>query len=141
MYDVRPPTHRTRVCVDRVTPFFDPIVRSTQHNATQPNTAGNQFYGLAIGGALMISSMSLGPITGSALNFAVWFGAIVSAWIDDDRIQCEYAWVYIIGPAFGLEPPATHRPPFFSFLRKRAPTHTHIFLRTLQRRCPLRFNF
>ncbi len=49
----------------------------------------------------MISAICIGAITGSALNFAVWFGAIVSAWIDDDRIQTEYAWIYIIAPALG----------------------------------------
>ncbi len=78
-----------------------PLFFSCAQLGAQLNTAGNQFYGLAVGGALMISAMSVGSISGAALNFAVWFGAIVAAWIDDDGVQSKHAWIYVIAPALG----------------------------------------
>src|SRR5687767_2117414 len=45
--------------------------------ATAPTTAGNSFYGLAIGFTVTVGAFVVGPITGGAFNPAVAFGPIL----------------------------------------------------------------
>lgn len=68
--------------------------------ATAPATAGNSFYGLAIGFTVAVAAFAGGPISGGAFNPAVGLGpAIVFALIGGGSIG--HVWLYIVGPCVG----------------------------------------
>jgi len=71
------------------------LVMANMHCAANQDTAGNQFYGLAIGGTLFVSAVAIGPITGSAINPAVWMGTVVSASVYGDPVVDD-CWIYWI---------------------------------------------
>jgi aquaporin Z len=68
--------------------------------ATAPTTAGNSFYGLAIGFTVAVGALVVGPLTGGAFNPAVGFGPIL---IDSMLGTGGLAnlWVYLLAPALG----------------------------------------
>mmetsp|Transcript_57507 Transcript_57507/g.51804 ORF Transcript_57507/g.51804 Transcript_57507/m.51804 type:complete len:269 (+) Transcript_57507:105-911(+) len=83
--------------------FFTYLLCTTVcHCATDKRQSGNQFYGLAIGLSLSLGCACLGPISGSCLNSAVWFGTVIPAIITD---QVPYGlsdlWVYWAGTFIG----------------------------------------
>jgi aquaporin Z len=68
--------------------------------AATKETAGNSYYGLAIGFTVAAGAFVVGPISGAAFNPAVGFGATLGAalfahggWTD--------LWLYIVGPLAG----------------------------------------
>ena len=68
--------------------------------AATKETAGNSFYGLAIGMTVAVGAFAVGPISGAVFNPAVGFGAKVvdafgghSSWSD--------LWLYVVGPFTG----------------------------------------
>ena len=64
--------------------------------ATSKATAGNSFYGLAIGSTVMVGAFAVGPISGGAFNPAVAVGVTLmglSAWSN--------LWVLIVGELAG----------------------------------------
>lgn len=68
--------------------------------ATTPATAGNSFYGLAIGFTVAAGAFAGGPISGGAYNPAVGLGpAIIHALIGRGSIG--HVWLYIVGPGLG----------------------------------------
>jgi aquaporin Z len=68
--------------------------------ATAPATAGNSFYGLAIGFTVAAGAFAGGPISGGAFNPAVGLGpALVHAIISRGPIG--HVWLYIVGPCIG----------------------------------------
>jgi aquaporin Z len=68
--------------------------------ATAPATAGNSFYGLAIGFTVGAGAFAGGPISGGAFNPAVGLGpAVVHAIIGHGSIS--HVWLYIVGPCIG----------------------------------------
>jgi aquaporin Z len=68
--------------------------------ATAPATAGNSFYGLAIGFTVGAGAFAGGPISGGAFNPAVGLGpALVHAIIGHGSIG--HVWLYIVGPLIG----------------------------------------
>lgn len=68
--------------------------------ATAPATAGNSFYGLAIGFTVGAGMFAGGPISGGAFNPAVGLGpALVHAIISHGSIA--HVWLYIVGPCIG----------------------------------------
>jgi aquaporin Z len=68
--------------------------------ATAPTTAGNSFYGLAIGFTVMVGALVVGPLTGGAFNPAVGFGPVViDSMLGDGGLS--NLWVYLIGPSAG----------------------------------------
>jgi aquaporin Z len=68
--------------------------------ATAPATAGNSFYGLAIGFTVAAGAFAGGPISGGAFNPAVGLGpAIIHAIIGRGSIA--HVWLYIVGPCIG----------------------------------------
>jgi aquaporin Z len=63
-------------------------------------TAGNSYFGIAIGFTVMAGAFAVGPISGGAFNPAVGFGATAVAattghggWSD--------LWLYVVGPLAG----------------------------------------
>ena len=68
--------------------------------ATNPETEGNSYYGLAIGFTIVVAAFAGGPISGGAFNPAVGFGPIlVKAFIAHGSFVD--LWLYIVGPAVG----------------------------------------
>lgn len=69
--------------------------------ATSPDTAGNSYYGLAIGFTIVVAAYCGGGISGGAFNPAVGTGpAIVSA-ITGMGSGLSGLWIYIVGPLLG----------------------------------------
>jgi aquaporin Z len=68
--------------------------------ATASKTAGNSYFGLAIGFTVMAGAYAIGPLTGAALNPAVGTGpAIIRAALDGGSLA--NIWVYLVGPFLG----------------------------------------
>lgn len=68
--------------------------------AATRETAGNSYYGLAIGMIVAVGAFTVGPISGAAFNPAVAFGATLGGalfghggWSD--------LWIYVAGPLLG----------------------------------------
>lgn len=69
--------------------------------ATAPTTAGNSYYGLAIGFTVLAGAFVAGPISGGAFNPAVGFGPILVDALFGDGRALRSLWVYFVGPAAG----------------------------------------
>lgn len=70
------------------------------NSATASGTAGNSFYGLAIGFTVMIGAFSGGDISGGAFNPAVGIGPILmNAMAGGGSIG--NLWLYLVGPLLG----------------------------------------
>jgi aquaporin Z len=66
------------------------------NSATAKGTAGNSFYGLAIGMTVMAGAFAVGSISGGAFNPAVAVGVAVMKLVSFSQI-----WVHIIGDLAG----------------------------------------
>ena len=76
------------------------LVLVVMNVATAPATAGNSFYGLAIGFTVGAGAFAGGPISGGAFNPAVGLGpALIHAIIG--RGSVTHVWLYIVGPCIG----------------------------------------
>lgn len=60
--------------------------------ATAKGTAGNSFYGLAIGFTVLAMAYALGPYSGGAFNPAVAIGNIVM-----NAFELKNIWIYLVG--------------------------------------------
>lgn len=70
------------------------------HVATTKATAGNSYYGLAIGLTVTAGAFAVGSISGGAFNPAVGLGpAIVEVVLG--RAATAMAWIYAVGPLVG----------------------------------------
>ncbi|MEE2700114.1 MAG: aquaporin [Bacteroidota bacterium] len=69
--------------------------------ATNPKTAGNSYYGLAIGFTVMAGAFAGGGISGGAYNPAVGIGPILIDIILGDGNTFPNLWYYLVGPIFG----------------------------------------
>lgn len=66
------------------------------HTATSKDSAGNSFYGLAIGFIVTVGVVAVGSISGASFNPAVTFGLMLSgvfAW--------KFLWVYLVAQVLG----------------------------------------
>jgi aquaporin Z len=63
-------------------------------------TAGNSYYGLAIGFTILAAAFVGGPISGGAYNPAVGFGATLGAALFKSGSWTDL-WLYVVGPALG----------------------------------------
>lgn len=68
--------------------------------AATKETAGNSFYGLAIGFTVAVGAFAVGPISGAAFNSAVGIGATVVAAVTGHG-SLAYLWLYVVGPFVG----------------------------------------
>lgn len=68
--------------------------------ATAKATAGNSFYGLAIGFTVVVAAFAGGPLSGGAFNPAVGIGLITSKVLSGGP-GFEHLWLYIVGPLAG----------------------------------------
>ena len=69
--------------------------------ATHPKTAGNSYYGLAIGFTIMAAAFAGGGISGGVYNPAVGTGPILVDVILGDGKTLANLWYYFVGPTFG----------------------------------------
>jgi aquaporin Z len=70
------------------------------HTATSKATAGNSYFGLAIGLTVTAGAFAVGAISGGAFNPAVGIGpAIIEAVLG--RSVTSMVWIYAVGPLVG----------------------------------------
>ena len=67
--------------------------------ATDEATAGNSYYGLAIGFTVMVSAYAAGAVSGGAFNPAVGLGSAVVHGAGGNPIG--HVWLYLVGPLLG----------------------------------------
>jgi aquaporin Z len=68
--------------------------------ATSKKTAGNSYYGLAIGFTITAAAIAGGPISGGAYNPAVGIGpSLIHTACHTGTLN--YVWIYIVGPFLG----------------------------------------
>jgi aquaporin Z len=68
--------------------------------ATAPATAGNSYYGLAIGFTITVGAIAGGPVSGGAFNPAVGIGpTLVHGLMGGGSFEA--LWLYIVGPLLG----------------------------------------
>ncbi|TAN32465.1 porin [bacterium] len=80
--------------------FTAALVIVVLNTAATKATAGNSYYGLAIGLTVTAGAFAVGPISGAAFNPAVGVGATVAAAIFDHGSWSDL-WLYIVGPLAG----------------------------------------
>jgi aquaporin Z len=68
--------------------------------ATSAKTAGNSFYGLAIGFTVMVGAFAVGNVSGGAFNPAVATGPILVNAISAGGAY-QHLWIYWVGPLAG----------------------------------------
>jgi aquaporin Z len=68
--------------------------------AATKETAGNSYYGLAIGFTVAAGAFVVGPISGAAFNPAVGFGATLGAALFAHGSWADL-WLYVVGPLAG----------------------------------------
>lgn len=64
--------------------------------ATAKGTAGNSFYGLAIGFTVLVGAFAVGPISGGAFNPAVALGITIMRLTEWANI-----WIFLVGDFLG----------------------------------------
>ena len=80
--------------------FTFALVFVVLETATNKATAGNSFYGLAIGGTVMVGAWSMGAISGGAFNPAV---GIAPAFVEivTGHPFAGAVWIYLVAPLLG----------------------------------------
>ena len=68
--------------------------------ATSKKTAGNSFYGMAIGFTVLAAAFAGGPISGGAYNPAVGMGPIIVDTLSGGS-SINHLWLYLVGPCTG----------------------------------------
>lgn len=70
------------------------------HVATADDTAGNDYYGLAIGFTVMTGAFVVGPVSGGVFNPAVGIGPILIDTLAGDGSMANL-WIYLVAPFAG----------------------------------------
>ena len=76
--------------------FTFALVYVVQNVATSKDTAGNSYYGLAIGFTVMVGAMAVGKISGGVFNPAVAFGISVM-----DLMRWSNIWIFFVAELLG----------------------------------------
>lgn len=82
--------------------FTFALVYVVLNSATAKGTAGNSFYGLAIGFTVAVGAFAVGPVSGGAFNPAVAVGATVMGLGDWANIWIPLAADFLGGAAAGI---------------------------------------
>jgi aquaporin Z len=80
--------------------FTFALVSVVLHTAVSRKTAGNDYYGLAIGTILMVGAFAGGSISGGAFNPAVGLGPNLYDWHTLSQ-HASNLWLYLVGPLAG----------------------------------------
>lgn len=88
----------TALIVEAIFTFL--LVRTILLVAANSKVKGNQFFGLAIGGALMVGAFVGGPLSGGAFNPAVGVAPLL---VDMNALGTNFSLIilYILGPLLG----------------------------------------
>ena len=73
------------------------LVTVNLHVAADARLKGNQVYSAAIGMILTVAALSIGEISGSAVNTAVWVGTVASAAAcaeEGESLNLDHCWIY-----------------------------------------------
>ena len=73
------------------------LVTVNLHVASDSRMSGNHVYAAAIGMILTVAALSIGEISGSAVNTAVWAGTVASAAAcmeEGESLNLEHWWIY-----------------------------------------------
>lgn len=70
------------------------------NTATASKSAGNSYFGLAIGFTVMVGAFAVGSITGGAFNPAVGTGPALARFAFDGT-SLSSVWIYLVGPFLG----------------------------------------
>lgn len=89
--------------------FTTGLVLVVLNVAATQETAGNSYYGLAIGFTVAAGVFAVGPVSGAAFNPAVGFGATLGAVLFSHGTWSDL-WIYLVGPLAGASiAAAVHR--------------------------------
>lgn len=80
--------------------FTFALVLVVLQTATNDKTAGNSYYGLAIGFTVMVGAFAVGDISGGAFNPAVAIGSILVNSLVGSGSFADL-WLYLVGPFAG----------------------------------------
>jgi len=80
--------------------FTTALVLVVLNVAATKETAGNSYYGLAIGFTVAAGAFVVGPVSGAAFNPAVGFSATLGAVLFSHGAWSDL-WIYIVGPFAG----------------------------------------
>jgi aquaporin Z len=80
--------------------FSTALVLVVLNVAATRATAGNSYFGLAIGFTIVVAALVGGPISGGAFNPAVGFGATLGAALFHSGSWSDL-WLYVVGPVVG----------------------------------------
>ena len=80
--------------------FTTALVLVVLNVAATKETAGNSYYGLAIGFTVAVGAFVVGPVSGAAFNPAVGFSATLGAALFSHGTWSDL-WIYIVGPFAG----------------------------------------
>ena len=80
--------------------FTAALVTVVLNVAATRATAGNSFYGIAIGFTVAAGAFAVGPISGAAFNPAVGIGATVAGALFGHGTWSDL-WLYVVGPLAG----------------------------------------
>jgi aquaporin Z len=80
--------------------FTTALVLVVLNVAATKETAGNSYYGLAIGFTVAAGIFAVGPISGAAFNPAVGFSATLGAVLFSHGTWSDL-WIYLVGPFAG----------------------------------------
>ena len=76
--------------------FAFALVYTVLNVATSRATEGNSFYGLAIGGTVLVGAFAVGGISGAAFNPAIALGACVTG-----LFKWSHYWIYVVADLAG----------------------------------------
>lgn len=76
--------------------FTFALVYTVLNVATARGTEGNSFYGLAIGGIVVVGAFAVGGVSGGAFNPAIALGASVTG-----LFKWSNYWIYLVGDLVG----------------------------------------
>jgi aquaporin Z len=80
--------------------FTFALVLVVLNTATSSKSAGNSYFGLAIGFTVMVGAFAVGGITGGAFNPAVGVGPALARFAFDGSSLAN-VWIYLVGPFLG----------------------------------------
>ena len=80
--------------------FTAALVLVVLNVAATKETAGNSYYGLAIGFTVAVGAFTVGPISGAAFNPAVGIGATIVSAFSSQGTWTDL-WIYLAGPLLG----------------------------------------